>query len=125
VQCSSTLTLQRSEWIKIDQTPARRVDKLRLHSHGKGAAMQPQNLLKVFARRFNVDGSVDSICLFCFATIASRLQEHELAEPEGDHFCWQRQDSPALMKPFLSISNADRGTHRSLERLVNHAKSMG
>jgi hypothetical protein len=92
--------LQRSEGIKIDQTPARRVRNVKLHSHGKRVAM-PQNLLKVFARRFNVDGSVDSICLFCFATVASRPREQELEDPEGDHFCWQRQDGSAWMKPFV------------------------
>jgi len=64
-------------------------------------AMPLQDFLRVFARRLNEDGTADSICLFCFATVASRLQEQELGEPEGDHFCWQRQDSSALMKPVL------------------------
>jgi hypothetical protein len=63
--------------------------------------MPPQNLLKVFVHRFNENGSADSICLFCFATVASRPKEHELDAPEGDHFCWQRQDGETVTKPFL------------------------
>ena len=63
--------------------------------------MPLQDYVRVFARRVNEDGSADSICLFCFATVASRPQEQQLAEPEGDHFCWQREDRSASMKPFL------------------------
>lgn len=87
--------------------------------------MPLQNFLRVFARRLNEDGTADSICLFCFATVASRPQEQELEEPEGDHFCWQRQDSSALMKPVL----VDQGRRTMNESqfeptAVNNAKSI-
>jgi hypothetical protein len=86
--------------------------------------MPAQDLLRVFARRLNKDGTADSICLFCFATVASRPQEQELEEPEGDHFCWQRQDSSALMKPLLvGQGRRTRNESRFGPAVVNHAKS--
>jgi hypothetical protein len=49
--------------------------------------------MKDFAHRLNRDGTADSICLFCFATIASMPQESELERAEGSHLCWQREDA--------------------------------
>jgi hypothetical protein len=41
-----------------------------------------------FKRQKNPDGTWDSICLRCFATIASAEQEEELAQSEITHNCW-------------------------------------
>jgi hypothetical protein len=42
-----------------------------------------------FARRQNLDSSVDSICASCYQTIASadRLTEQALASAEENHVC--------------------------------------
>jgi hypothetical protein len=37
--------------------------------------------------RANYDGSFDSICLLCFATIANSRIEAELTTPEMNHTC--------------------------------------
>jgi hypothetical protein len=44
-------------------------------------------LIVYFPHRPNKDGSFDSICLTCFATITTRQTEYELLEPEGKHVC--------------------------------------
>jgi hypothetical protein len=40
-----------------------------------------------FPHRRNKDGSFDSICLECFATVASHLSEEELKEADKNHAC--------------------------------------
>jgi hypothetical protein len=40
-----------------------------------------------YAHRRNADGTFDSICLFCFRTIASAEDESELAMNEKRHSC--------------------------------------
>jgi len=40
-----------------------------------------------FAHRINANGTHDSICRGCFATVASVRDEAELAQHEGDHVC--------------------------------------
>ena len=40
-----------------------------------------------FAHRLNDDGSVDSICLHCFRTVASKNFESALAMVESQHKC--------------------------------------
>jgi hypothetical protein len=40
-----------------------------------------------FSHRFNQDGSIDSICRRCFATVATVKSESELKRPEKDHVC--------------------------------------
>lgn len=40
-----------------------------------------------FPHRHNKDGSYDSICISCYATIASVRNEAELAKLEQDHVC--------------------------------------
>jgi hypothetical protein len=47
-----------------------------------------------FAHRKNRDGSVDSICLYCFQTIASANIEEDLTVPESQHAC-HRKKRPA------------------------------
>ena len=62
--------------------------------------LQPDPL-KVFAHRFNPNGTTDSICLFCFATVGSVLAEQELGAEEATHSCWQRAESPYTPRPYL------------------------
>ncbi len=40
-----------------------------------------------FPRRHNPDGSIDSICTECFATVASDRDERRLLARESDHVC--------------------------------------
>ena len=54
-----------------------------------------------FPHRRNKDGSFNSICLKCFATVASRMTEEELKEQDKKHVC---------VKSVLS----GRGNHVSL-----------
>ena len=63
--------------------------------------MPQPNTLKVFAHRFNANGTKDSICLFCFATVGSVLTELALEAEEATHFCWQRAESPNTPPPYL------------------------
>jgi hypothetical protein len=44
-----------------------------------------------FARRKDNSGTVDSVCLHCYATIATSSDEATLEKQEAAHFCWQRQ----------------------------------
>jgi phage tail protein X len=44
-----------------------------------------------FARRRDNKGTVDSICLHCYAKIATSSDEAVLEAQEAAHFCWQRQ----------------------------------
>ncbi len=45
-----------------------------------------------FAHRFNKDGTADSICLFCYARVASLTNESELGAAEANHNCWRAND---------------------------------
>ena len=40
-----------------------------------------------FTHRFNPDGSIDSICVHCFVTVASSSREPDLDAPESAHVC--------------------------------------
>lgn len=40
-----------------------------------------------FPHRHNKDGSHDSICISCYATVASVQNEADLAQHEQDHVC--------------------------------------
>jgi hypothetical protein len=44
-------------------------------------------LISFYPHRINRDGTYDSICLTCFATIASARREEELKEPDRNHVC--------------------------------------
>ena len=63
--------------------------------------MPQPNTLKVFAHRLNSNGTADSICLFCFATVGSVLTEQALEPEEATHFCWQRAESLHRPRPYL------------------------
>ena len=43
--------------------------------------------LRTFPRRLNRDGSFDSICLKCFATVATTATEAELKPHDRTHTC--------------------------------------
>jgi hypothetical protein len=44
-------------------------------------------LIAFYPHRKNHDGTYDSICLTCFATVASARHEEELIGPDGKHIC--------------------------------------
>jgi hypothetical protein len=44
-----------------------------------------------YPHRKNRNGSYDSICMQCFATISSKKNETDLAEDEKKHVCAQSQ----------------------------------
>ena len=41
----------------------------------------------LFPHRHNADGSYDSICTACAATVATTRTEHQLSLPELSHIC--------------------------------------
>jgi hypothetical protein len=45
-----------------------------------------------FAHRLNENGTADSICLFCYASVASLTNESELGVAEVIHTCWHNID---------------------------------
>lgn len=49
--------------------------------------MCPQAASSRYPHRLNKDGSCDSICAVCFATVGSARNEAELARLEDDHVC--------------------------------------
>lgn len=40
-----------------------------------------------FAHRVNLDGTMDSICLYCFRTVATSHDESALLFQQGQHIC--------------------------------------
>jgi hypothetical protein len=40
-----------------------------------------------FARRINLDGTMDSICLYCFRTVATSNDESTLLFHQAQHIC--------------------------------------
>jgi hypothetical protein len=69
-----------------------------------------------FPHRQNEDGSCDSICPLCFATIASVRDETELVAHERAHVCnpywsgtpsWARNPSPSANGVQRSRSSAE------------------
>jgi len=48
---------------------------------------------KPFPHRRNPDGSFDSICPMCFATVSTKLSEAELAGEEINHNCFAMHNS--------------------------------
>jgi hypothetical protein len=49
-----------------------------------------------FAHRINGNGTVDSICLHCFGTVASLPMEIHLEQQEAAHACWQLVESTEM-----------------------------
>lgn len=52
-----------------------------------------------YAHRKNSDGTIDSICLFCFQTIAIAKIEEELAVPERGHNCYRKKEPARASAP--------------------------
>lgn len=57
-----------------------------------------------FVHRVNRDGSTDSICKDCFATICTSLWETDLAQAERDHVC-----NPDVVARFKNIARREGG----------------
>jgi hypothetical protein len=51
-----------------------------------------------FAHRANDDGTIDSICRECFATVSTSLWEADLERAEQEHVC-----DPAELERFQSM----------------------
>lgn len=63
-----------------------------------------------FAHRHNQDGSFDSICPQCFATVAKTKDEALLAQFEREHIC-----DPYMLDRF-GDGFGDRGSSRAMEQ---------
>jgi hypothetical protein len=55
-----------------------------------------------FAHRVNRDGTVDSVCMECFAAVASARRESDLEKPQQEHVC-----DPAVLETYR------RATHQA------------
>ena len=62
--------------------------------------LQPDPL-KVFAHRFNPNGTTDSIWSFCFATVGSVLAEQELGAEEATSSVGSVRSPPIRRVPIL------------------------
>lgn len=69
-----------------------------------------------FPHRLNKDGTYDSICPFCFVTIACQRREEDLARFEHDHAC----DPHRLAHFSLQRKGAD-GQDSEVTRFDCHA----
>ena len=58
-----------------------------------------------FAHRSNLDGTMDSICLRCIATVATVYDERELLRYEQQHIC-----DPVLVERFDGTKPPSSGT---------------
>jgi hypothetical protein len=68
--------------------------------HEKSIEMVVEHVA-TFPHRHNPNGSFDSICPKCFATVSSKRNETELAGDETNHDCLSHQDSAG---GFRSVS---------------------
>jgi hypothetical protein len=60
-------------------------------------------LRRSFPHRHNADGSYDSICTVCFATVATVENECELPSHESAHVCRPLDHYPAHSKSVATI----------------------
>ena len=58
-----------------------------------------------FLRHVNANGTVDSVCRNCFATVATATKEAELEEPERTHVC-----DPHLIEHWKEVAKRQRTT---------------
>jgi hypothetical protein len=58
-----------------------------------------------FIHRINDDDTVDSICLYCFGTVASLPKEMDLEQKEYAHACSQKMQHMSNTKPGLEGRN--------------------
>ena len=75
--------------------------------------IQPRN----FAHRYSEDGKIESICLFCFASIARALDTDEMLSNEGQHAC----EEPSSLSEFTKLSRV-RARYASTEVVMEGAK---
>jgi hypothetical protein len=66
-----------------------------------------------FVHRLNDNGTVDSICLRCFATVASLPKEPNLEEKENAHACCQLARQTGAIKSGVEIRHQDASPVRS------------
>jgi hypothetical protein len=69
-----------------------------------------------FAYGLNGDGTYDSICPYCYMTVANVKTESELAPPEGQHICDParfHQNRRALDTWLSEISSSRRSANRA------------
>jgi hypothetical protein len=71
---------------KIDQIAAPASRSLGPYPHARGDFM-PITRKKLYPHRHNYDGSFDSICRTCYATVGHASDEAMLAELEKTHSC--------------------------------------
>jgi hypothetical protein len=62
-----------------------------------------------FPHRLNLNGSYDSICRLCFATVASARDEMELPPHESRHVCNPMWAYQAMKVVSLGIPYSTRG----------------
>ena len=74
-------------------------------------------LIVFFPHRRNKDGSFDSICLSCLATVARTNTEAELAEHDRSHICTRLRpkiySAPRTMSNYKKLSFDTRSPHLS------------
>jgi hypothetical protein len=56
-----------------------------------------------FVHRSNQDGTIDSICRDCFATVHTAVWEAELEQAERDHRC-----DPMQVERFQNLGNTSK-----------------
>jgi hypothetical protein len=66
-------------------------------------------LKRSFLRHENANGTIDSVCKSCFATVATATKETELEESERTHVC-----DPHLMEHWKEVAKR-RETKRTAE----------
>jgi hypothetical protein len=66
-----------------------------------------------FVHRLNDNGTVDSICLRCFVTVASLPKELNLEEKENAHACCHLARQTGAMKFGPEILHQDASSVRS------------
>jgi len=63
------------------------------------------DMVQQFAKRRNPDGTMDSICLNCFRTVATSTDELKLIEFERDHQCRESRATILAFPPDRMIEN--------------------
>jgi hypothetical protein len=66
--------------------------------------------LPLYAHRRNSDGSHDSICTLCYATVATARSEAHLAQHEHDHVCNSYWPYESAARSSLNAQNRKSGT---------------
>ena len=67
-------------------------------------------LLSSFPHRHNSDKTYDSICPFCYKTVATQRVENDLRVYEEKHVCREmRTPGVSKAKPFIVIDRFEKG----------------